>query len=239
MSSIKRAPLAWRFIAAQDVLLFLRSARSDAKLGSMMGKGATPAAAFDRLYAEADENDPWASESPRYRYQRGKYDGIVALLPDRRRFRSSLDLGCGTGLLSGRLRDHSDEVLGLDISAVAIGRAQARIAGQVGIGFAQADLLHLDPALDGRFDLVVVADALYYLPSEALTDSGLKRLAARLARLLAPDGILLLANHYFSGMDGESRRSRRIHDAFTWSPAMTLLTAHRRPFWIASLLSPG
>ena len=78
MSSIKRAPLAWRFIAAQDVLLFLRSARSDAKLGSMMGKGATPAAAFDRLYAEADENDPWASESTRYRYQRGKYDGIVA-----------------------------------------------------------------------------------------------------------------------------------------------------------------
>ena len=238
MPSTARAPSAWRFIAAQDIFLFLRSARSDAKLGDLIGGGAKPAAAFDRLYAEAAENDPWASASPRYRYQRGKYDGIVALLPDLRRFRSSLDLGCGTGLLSDRLKNHSDEVLGLDISAVAIDRAQARTEGQAGIGFAQADLLQLDRGLDGRFDLVVVADALYYLPPEALTDSGLKSLAARLARLLTPDGILLLANHYFSGMDGDSRRSRRIHDAFTWSPAMTLLATHRRPFWIASLLSP-
>jgi SAM-dependent methyltransferase len=239
MLKTDRAAAPWRFIAARDVFLFLRSARSDAKLGTLMGGGAKPAAAFDRLYAEADENDPWASASPLYRYQRRKYDGIVALLPERRRFRSSLDLGCGTGLLAERLTDHSDEVLGLDISAVAIGRARVRTAGQAGLEFAQADLLQLDPALDGRFDLVVVADALYYLPTEALTDSGLKVLAARLARLLAPDGVLLLANHYFSGMDGDSRRSRRIHDAFTWSPAMTLLATHRRPFWLASLLTPG
>ncbi len=229
-------PSPWRFIAPRDVFLFLRSARSDAKLGAILDTGAKPAAAFDRLYGEAPQNDPWASASPAYRYQSGKYDGIVALLPPAQRFRSALDLGCGTGLLANRLAARSDETLGLDISAVAIGQAQAG-APLPGLSFAQADLLLLDPALDGRFDLVVVADALYYLPLETLTDHGLKSLATRLSRLLAPGGTLMLANHYFSGFDADSRKSRRIHDAFTWSPALNHTATHRRPFWLATLLS--
>ncbi len=229
-------PASWRFIAARDVFLFLRSARSDAKLGAILNEGAEPAAAFDRLYGEAPQNDPWASASPRYRYQAGKYDGIVSLLPQGRRFRSTLDLGCGTGLLASRLAARSDETLGLDISEVAISRARAR-APQPGLAYAQADLLLLDPALDRRFDLVVVADALYYLPPEALTDTALKTLATRLSTLLAPDGVLMLANHYFSGMDADSRKSRRIHDAFTWSPSLTHTTTYRRPFWLATMLA--
>lgn len=230
-----RAPIL-RFIAPRDIFLFIRSARSDAKLGKFLDAGAEPAAAFDRLYGEAPQNDPWASASPVYRYQSGKYDGIVALLPKGRRFRSALDLGCGTGLLASRLAHHSDATLGLDISEVAVTQARTRTP-QPGLSYSQADLLQLDPALDRQFDLVVVADALYYLPPGALTDTALKTLATRLAGLLAPDGILMLANHYFSGLDADSRKSRRIHDAFTWSPALTHSATHRRPFWLATLLS--
>lgn len=230
-------PLSWRVISALDINLFIRSARSDARLGRLIAAGAAPASAFDTLYAEADGNDPWASASPRYRYQRRKYDGIVALLPQQDRYRRSLDLGCGAGLLTDRLMEHSDEALGMDISEVAIGQATQRAAGRPGLSFRQGDLLDLDPALDRRFDLVVVADALYYLPPTAQTDTGLKALAARFARLLAPGGTLMVVNHYFSGLDADSRRSRRIHDAFTWSPALTLTVTHRRSFWLASLLT--
>jgi SAM-dependent methyltransferase len=229
--------VSWRFISALDIGLFIRSARTDARLGRLIGGGAAPAAAFDCLYAEAAGNDPWASASPHYLYQRRKYDGIVALLPPHSRYRRSLDLGCGAGLLTERLMACSDEALGLDISAVAVGHATQRVAGLPGLSFQQADLLDLDPALDGGFDLVVVADALYYLPPAAQSDTGLKSLATRLARLLAPGGTLLVANHYFSGLDADSRRSRRIHDAFTWSPSLELHVTHRRPFWLASLLS--
>jgi SAM-dependent methyltransferase len=229
--------LTLRFISALDIGLFIRSARSDAKLGRLIEDGAAPAAAFDRLYAESAGNDPWASASPRYLYQRRKYDGIVALLPPLARYRRGLDLGCGAGLLTERLMDRCDEATGLDISAVAVAQASRRTAGRAGLNFRQADLLDLDPALDGGFDLVVVADALYYLPPDAQTDCGLKALATRLARLLAPGGMLLVANHYFSGLDADSRRSRRIHDAFTWSPSLALGRTHRRPFWLASLLS--
>lgn len=229
-------PHTWRFLAPRDIFLFIRSARSDAKLTAFLQNGTNPAAAFDQLYDEAPQNDPWASASPLYRYQSGKYDGIVALLPEGRRFRNALDLGCGTGLLASRLAQHSETTLGLDISRVAITQARARTP-QPGLSYAQADLLQLDPALNHRFDLVVVADALYYLPPEALTDTALKTLATRLATLLAPDGILMLANHYFSGMDADSRKSRRIHNAFIWSPALAHTTTHRRPFWLATLLS--
>jgi SAM-dependent methyltransferase len=230
---------SWRAIAPIDIGLFVRSARSDARLGRMIGAGAPPAEAFDRLYAEADGNDPWASASPRYGYQRRKYDGIVALLPEHARYRRSLDLGCGAGLLTNRLLACSDTVLGLDISAVAVAHASDRAAGTDGPRFQQADMLDLDPALDRRFDLVVVADALYYLPPAAQTDAGLKAIATRLARLLTPDGTLLIANHYVSGFDAESRRSRRIHNAFTWSPSLDHQATHRRPFWLGSILHPA
>jgi len=230
---------SWRFMSPRDIGLFLRSARSDAQLARVLATGAPPSAAFDRLYAEAEEHEPWGAGSPRYRYQRGKYDALVALLPRGRRFRRSLDIGCGTGLLADRLAAHSDEVVGIDVSAVAIERAREWSASRPGLRFMQADLLALDPAHYHGFDLVVVADAIYYLPPDALDDAGLKSLVSRLARLLTPDGILLLANHYFAGFDPDSRVSRRIHDAFRWSPAMDLIHECRRPFWLASLFAPA
>ena len=85
----------------RDVGLFLRSARTDARirrLRSTLG----PAGALEAVYAA--DPDPWASASPRYRYQRRKYEALASLLPPRR-FRRALDLGCGLGLLSRRLAD--------------------------------------------------------------------------------------------------------------------------------------
>ncbi len=230
---------SWHFMSPRDIGLFMRSARSDARLTRMLAAGAAPSSAFDRLYAEAKEQEPWAAGSSRYSYQRLKYDSLVGLLPKGRRFRRGLDIGCGTGLLTERLAARSDEVLGIDISTVAVERARERVAGLPGMRFAQGDLLALGPRYDHGFDLVVVADAIYYLAGAELTDDGLKALAVRLARLLTPDGILMLANHYFVGVDPGSRVSRRIHDAFRWSPALRLMDDHRRPFWLASLLAPA
>jgi hypothetical protein len=50
-----------------------------------------------------------------------------------------------------------------------------------------------------------------------------------------------MANHFFFSADRDSRLSRRIHDAFAWSPRLHLLREHRRPFYLASLLeaAPG
>jgi SAM-dependent methyltransferase len=220
------------FILPRDFSLFLVSARTDAAIERTRAKlGAR--AAFEEAYTRS--HDPWRSAAPRYRYQQLKYEQIMALLPAGR-FRRVLDLGCGLGLLSQRLAQRSDAVLGLDVAAAAVGHARERAAGIANVSFEQADILDLPASLDAAFDLVVVADTLYYL--SPLGDDLLKTLSARLARLLAPGGVLLLANHFFFSADPDSRLTRRIHDAFTWSPHLSATGHHRRSFFLATLLEP-
>jgi SAM-dependent methyltransferase len=215
-----------------DIGLFLQSARTDARIASLRSRiGAR--AAFESAYAGGA--DPWASADRRYFYQRWKYEALIGLLPPGRRFSRALDLGSGTGTLALGLKGIADSVLGIDIAQSAVDGATALCANRPGISFRQADVGALDPALDGGFDLVVVADTLYYL--DHVDDVSLKNLAMRIARLLAPGGICLIANHYFFSGDRDSRLTRRIHDAFVWSPAFAHLATHRRPFFLASLLT--
>jgi len=88
--------------------------------------------------------------------------------------------------------------------------------------------------LDGCFDLVLIADMLYYL--SPLHDTLLKTLANRVADLLVPGGICVLANHFFFAADGDSRLSRRIHNAFSWSPRFSVISDHRWPFFLTTVL---
>jgi predicted TPR repeat methyltransferase len=105
-----------------DIGLFLRSARTDARIARLrQDEGAR--AAFEAVYTES--GDPWASASPRYRYQRLNYDRLIALLPERR-FGNVLDLGCAVGLLSQKLTKRAEHVLGIDIAGTAIGHARRR-----------------------------------------------------------------------------------------------------------------
>jgi predicted TPR repeat methyltransferase len=155
------------------------------------------------------------------------------LVPDRA-YTSALDLGCGIGLLTERLAHRADQVLGLDVSQVAVDAANKRNAHVPNLTFAQADVLNLSDDLDNRFDLVVVADVLYYL--QPMTDPVLKAMAMRIRRLLRPGGICVVANHFFFDVDPDSRLSRRIHQAFAWSPGFNVLSEHRRAFYLVSVL---
>ena len=218
------------FMSLRDIGFWLRSARADAALQRYKaGRGA--AEAFDLLYRESI--DPWGFDLPQYRYQKRKYDTLVTLLPDRR-FGETLDLGCGIGFMTERLAKRSDRVLGLDVSQVAVSAARERFAGQPAVSFDQADVMNLPTSLDGRFDLVVVADVLYYL--QPMSNGLLKQVASRIAGLLRPGGLCLLANHFFFDVDPDSKLSRRIHQAFAWSPSFNSISEHRRPFYLATLL---
>ena len=199
----------WLFMSPRDIGLFLRSARTDAEIARVRAT-AGARAAFEAAYARSC--DPWASADPRYFYQRWKYQGLMAALPPGRRFRRALDLGSGVGAFSLELTTVADDVLGLDIAQSAVDLANAHALGRPDLSFAQGDICALDPALDGCFDLVVVADTLYYL--DAVDDLSLKRIVARIARLVTSGGLCLVANHYFFSGDPHSRLSRRIHDAF-------------------------
>jgi SAM-dependent methyltransferase len=218
-------------MAPWDIGLFLRSARTDSEIARARAQSGARAA-FEAAYTNSA--DPWASADPKYYYQRWKYAGILDLIPPDRMYRRALDLGSGLGTLAQGLADIADNVLGLDIAQAAVDRATARAAGRPGLRFAQGDVGALDKTLDGSFDLVVIVDTLYYLDQQ--DDASLKRTAARMSRLLAPDGICVLANHYFFSGDADSRLTRRIHHAFAWSPDFTLVSEHWRPFYWVSIL---
>jgi SAM-dependent methyltransferase len=218
-------------MAPWDIGLFLRSARTDSEIARTRAtQGAR--AAFEAAYTNAA--DPWASADPKYYYQRWKYAGILDLIPRDRVYRQALDLGAGLGTLAQGLAGIAENVLGLDIAQAAVDRATLRAAGRPGLRFAQADVTALDTSLDGGFDLVVIADTLYYLDER--DDGSLKRTASRISRLLAPGGICVLANHYFFSGDADSRLTRRIHQAFAWSPDFALISEHWRPFYWVSIL---
>jgi SAM-dependent methyltransferase len=222
------------FRSFRDIGLFLTSARSDARLVALRQQASPSAAAFDRLYADAPRNDPWASALPQYQYQRRKYDALERMLP-KQRYRRALDLGCGLGLFTQRLARCADQVVGIDISSVAIGCAAHRNRSLANVQMRQGDITELEPELDDRFDLIVAADTIYYLPPP-IQDQALKTIAERISRLLSPGGILLLVNHYFPLPNAETRLTRRIHRAFQWTPDLALLAEYRRAFFLVSVL---
>ena len=57
------------------------------------------------------------------------------------------------------------------------------------------------------------------------------------ADLIAPNGVCLLANHFFFAADADSRASRRIHRAFAACPRFRVISEHRRPFYLATMLA--
>jgi SAM-dependent methyltransferase len=221
------------FMSPRDIELFLRSARTDAAIAKLGPRVGYPTA-FEMIYS--GRADPWASNDDRFTYQRHKYDALIACLPLGKRYGRVLDLGCGLGLFSRKLAQHAGEVVGIDIAQAAVEHATDLSRNVPNVRFERGDLTDLPYSLNAQFDLVVLADTIYYLPPP-LNDHQLKLLAYRVAELLTPGGCCLLANHYFFAVDPASRVSRRIHQAFAWSSGLNLLSNHRRPFYLSSLLA--
>ncbi|MBB5232913.1 methyltransferase domain-containing protein [Deinococcus budaensis] len=111
---------------------------------------------------------------------------LLALIPDLP-YRDVVDLGCGTGEPTRRLAERftAAQVLGLDISAEMLGRADA--AGLPNLRFERGDIL----GLTGGYDLIFSNAALQWLPDHPA-------LLGRLWEQLRPGGVLAVqvpANH--------------------------------------------
>ena len=95
-----------------------------------------------------------------------------------------LSLGCGDGSIERRLAPHVGEIVGIDISPVAIEQARAK-AHAAGLGNASFRVSALGEVLDaGKFDVVVAFAFLHHLDDAAI---GATLAVAR--RALTPGGI--------------------------------------------------
>ena len=141
-----------------------------------------PRHSFEQIYRR---RDPWRYlTSP---YEQGKYEQTLKLAGDGTRGRA-LELGCSEGAFTEKLALHqvAEQIVGVDISAVAVERARERCARFAQVQVRQANVL--EESIEGRFDLVFVMEILYYLGSD------LGVVCGRLGPILA-DGSRVLLVH--------------------------------------------
>lgn len=126
--------------------------------------------------------------------------------------RRVLDAACGEGYGSALLAQRAREVIGVDLSAEAVGHARARYGTIGNLRFEVGDVTAL-PARLGRFGLISSFETLEHVDAEAQ-----QQMLAGFATLLADDGVLLLSSP----------------DKATYSDA----TGYRNPFHAHELYLP-
>lgn len=137
---------------------------------------------FETLYARS--SDPWDFRtSP---YERRKYRATLDILP-RARYGRALEVGCSIGVFTRLLAGRCDWLLALDTSSRALAQAERDNADLGHVEFRRATLPGEFP--DGRYDLVVLSEVLYYLSVPDLA-----ALAGRCLEALSPDGHVVLCH---------------------------------------------
>lgn len=113
---------------------------------------------YGRLKALYAVEDPWDLGSAREQERFARTNEIIrSIAPDCGRL---LEIGCGEGYQTERMRDVSHEIVGVEVSAQAVERARRRcpdVRFHVGRAEDVADLIG-----DARFDVVTAFEVLYY-----------------------------------------------------------------------------
>ncbi|MGF6227539.1 SAM-dependent methyltransferase [Inquilinus ginsengisoli] len=120
------------------------------------------------------------------------------------RDRTVLDLGCGIGRFAVALAGRVRRVLGLDISARMVVEAQRRCAGLANVELRRTSGRDLAGIANGAIDTILAADSFPYLVlgGPALV----RRHVEEAARVLKPDGQLLILNYSYRGDAAADRR---------------------------------
>lgn len=144
-----------------------------------MSLPSVPASYFDQLYRA--RSDPWDLAGSDYEAR--KYAATLEALPPRR-FARGLEVGCSIGTLSALLAPRCGEFLGIDHAEAPLAEARRRCP---------QGAFHRMAAPgewpQGRFDLIMLSEVLYYLGF-----ADLHALARRCEDSLAPGGVVLLVN---------------------------------------------
>jgi SAM-dependent methyltransferase len=143
-----------------------------------------------RLYDEGP--DPWGHHSRSY--ERRKFDRTLAAIA-RLRVATALEVGCGTGALTGRLARHCERVVGVDCIPAALRAAERHLAATRNVELLSGEAP--DGLPDCRPDLVVLSEVLYYLETCEIT-----RLAGWIRDHAAEDATILCVN--WTGETGQT-----------------------------------
>ena len=160
---------------------------------------------FERIYAR--KQDPWEFETSDYEAE--KYRITLQALP-RERYENAVEVGCSIGVLTQRLADRAEHLLGLDVSDRALDRARERLADEPHVDFACMQVPHMLP--DECFDLILVSEVAYYW-----TRPDLEHAADELAARHDRGGHLVLV-HLTEFVPDYPQTGDQVHDYWTARP---------------------
>jgi SAM-dependent methyltransferase len=113
--------------------------------------------------------------------------------------RRVLDAACGEGYGTALLAEIATSAIGIDIDAPTIARAQTLYAGRTNLRFVTGSVTAV-PLADGAIDLAVSFETIEHLDADQQP-----LLLAELARVLTPDGVLVISSpnrrRYSDGRD--------------------------------------
>lgn len=139
------------------------------------------------LREEIDLPDPWRLETNPFEQQR--YSCMLSLIGNRPRFKNALEIGCAAGAFTAQLAGLCERLHVIDVLPEAIERAKRRLDGRGEATWEVASVAD-DFAAGQKFDLIVAAEVLCYLPTKAALRDAIEKLAAR----LTPDGLLIFSS---------------------------------------------
>lgn len=183
-------------------------------------------AAFDDMFDESD--DPWRFESSWY--EQRKRAVTLAALP-RERLGAVLEVGCSTGVLTSALAHRATTVVGTDVSARAVDRARARLAGNDAVTIRQLRSPQQWP--EGSFDLVVLSEVGYFWQPDELD-----RALALSVGSLTEDGLLLLC-HWRHPVDGWPLDGDMVHEAAVGLRGLQVVVSHVETDFRLDVLAAG
>ncbi|MDT7648108.1 MAG: hypothetical protein QOC75_5108 [Pseudonocardiales bacterium] len=189
VSQVSRAPSGAEPVLSPEMLA--HSDRAAELVFREPRQGSAPLGRFATLYAAGA--DPWRDRSW---YERRKRAVLTASLP-RERYRHGFEPGCGTGALTLELAPRCERLDSTEPVPEAARRARRATAGLPGVRIAEAALPAGVP--DGRIDLAVFSEVLYYLDDDTVHAT-----LETTVRALEPGGDLVLA--HWRGWPAEAPR---------------------------------
>jgi 2-polyprenyl-3-methyl-5-hydroxy-6-metoxy-1,4-benzoquinol methylase len=158
---------------------------------------------YQLLNRELAAPDPWGLDANPF--ERERHTQMLRLALAQGSISSALEVGCAAGAFTVQLAPHCKRLTVIDVVPQAIERSRRRIRGSPHISWIVSDVQQFSP--DERFDLIVVAEVLYYIGGIAEMRGAVRNLV----RMLAPDGYLVFG----SARDANCRRWGHVAGAET------------------------
>ncbi len=122
-------------------------------------RNSVPNAYFEALYTR--DADPWRFATSAY--ERDKYAATLATLGTDRSM-NALEIGCSIGVFTRALAPYCDHLLAIDVAENALVEARTRCPDFRGVELRKMRVPEAWP--DGRFELIILSEVLYYLTPE-------------------------------------------------------------------------